>query len=157
MRAVSERMAQPSPPAPLPEGEGRDCPRPLSQRESGGRLLARRAKWFAAIVSVQLLLAAVTWVANYGWPAWFTRGVWPLESSVMAQGRLLVLVTTAHAAIGSLTLVAALSLTLWLTRLLPSPIGRGTRGEGRAGFRVQGSGFRDSNLQISQTPNRPSP
>ena len=34
----------------------------------------------------------------------------------MAQGRLLVLVTTAHAAIGSLTLVAALSLTLWLGR-----------------------------------------
>jgi protoheme IX farnesyltransferase len=35
----------------------------------------------------------------------------------MAQGRLLVLFTTAHAAIGSLTLVAALSLTLWLGRL----------------------------------------
>ena len=86
------------------------------QQQPGSPIVARRAKWFAAIVSVQLLLAAVTWIANYGWPAWFTRGVWPLESSVMAQGRLLVLVTTAHAAIGSLTLVAALSLTLWLTR-----------------------------------------
>jgi len=94
------------------------------------RLLARRAKWYAAIVSVQLLLAAATWVANYGWPAWFTRGVWPLESSVMAQGRLLVLVTTAHAAIGSLTLVAALSLSLWLTHVLPSPVGSGAGGEG---------------------------
>jgi heme o synthase len=90
-------------------------------------MVARRANWFAAIVSVQLLLAAAAWVSNYGWPAWFTRGVWPLESSVMAQGRLLVLVTTAHAAIGSLTLVAALSLTLWLTHSplpIPSRSGR---------------------------------
>ncbi len=135
---------RPSPPAPLPlAGEGRI-------------LLARPATWFAVIVLVQLLLAAVTWVANYGWPAWFTRGVWPLESSVMAQGRLLVLVTTAHAAIGSLTLVAALSLTLWLTRVLPSPAsGRGAGGEGGAGFRVQGSGFRDSKSP-NQNPH-PSP
>ena len=81
-----------------------------------GQMLARRAWWFAAIVSVQLLLAAITWVANYGWPAWFARGIWPLQSAVLAQGRLLVLVTTAHAAIGSLTLAAALNLTLWLNR-----------------------------------------
>jgi heme o synthase len=118
VRAACEETAKPSPPAPLPMGEGRSP-------------LAGCAKWFAAIISTQVLLAAATWVANYGWPAWFTRGVWTLESSVMAQGRLLVLVTTAHAAIGSLTLVAALSLTLWLTRVLPSSAcGRQAGGDG---------------------------
>lgn len=105
VRAASDEAALLSPATPFAVGEGR-------------ALVARRAKWFAAIVSLQLILAAATWVTNYGWPAWFTRYIWPLESSLTAQGRLLVLVTTAHAAIGSLTLVAALSLTLWLSRLL---------------------------------------
>jgi protoheme IX farnesyltransferase len=78
------------------------------------RMLARGARWLALIVTLQLLLAGATWVTNYGWPAWFTRVIWPLQSAVLAQGRLLVLLTTAHAAVGSLSLVATLSLTLWL-------------------------------------------
>lgn len=88
-------------------------------RQAGGEaMLARRAQWLAIVVSLQLALAAATWVTNYGWPAWFTHWIWPLQSAVLAQGRLLVLLTTAHAAVGSLTLVASLSLTLWLVRLL---------------------------------------
>ena len=77
------------------------------------RVVVRRAVWLAAIVSVQLMLAITTWVTNYGWPAWFTEWIWPLQSAVFAQGRLLVLLTTAHAAIGSLTLIAALGVALW--------------------------------------------
>ena len=100
-------------------------------RQAGSEpMLARRAKWLALIVSLQLVLAGATWVTNYGWPAWFTRGIWPLQSAILAQGRWLVLLTTAHAAVGSLTLVAVLSLALWLRQMpgrsslkksLPSP------------------------------------
>jgi protoheme IX farnesyltransferase len=79
-------------------------------------MLARRARWLALIVSLQLVLAGATWVTNYGWPAWFTHWIWPLQSAVLAQGRLLVLLTTGHAAVGSLTLVASLSLALWLRK-----------------------------------------
>lgn len=84
-------------------------------RQQNLRRLFARAWWFAAIVAVQIVLAVVTWVANYGWPAWFTGWIWPLQSSIVAQGRLLVLVTTAHAAVGSLTFVASIALTLWLS------------------------------------------
>jgi len=88
-------------------------------RQAGGQvILARRAQWLAIVVSLQLALAAATWVTNYGWPVWFTHGIWPLQSAVLAQGRLLVLLTTAHAAVGSLTFVASLSLTLWLAHRL---------------------------------------
>ncbi len=86
--------------------------RPAGPRAS----LAGRAWWLAAIVSVQLVLAGATWVTNYGWPTWFTQWIWPLQSSILAQGRLLVLLTTAHAAVGSLALIAALNLAMWSTR-----------------------------------------
>ena len=91
---------------------------------------ARAARWLALIVALQLVLAGATWVTNYGWPTWFTRGIWPLQSTIFAQGRLLVLLTTAHAAVGSLTMVAAMSLALWQGHALggsPAPVGwRGT-------------------------------
>jgi heme o synthase len=87
-----------------------------SRRLNGRSVPMRRAWWLAAIVTVQLVLAATTWVTNYGWPAWFTGWIWPLQSAVLAQGQPLVLLTTAHAAVGSLCFVASLSLSLWLWR-----------------------------------------
>ncbi len=93
-------------------------------------MVASRATWLALIVSLQLALAGTTWVTNYGWPAWFTHGIWPLQSAILAQGRWLVLLTTAHAAVGSLTLAASLSLTLWL-RQTPAEFTHPSRLDGR--------------------------
>ena len=88
-------------------------------RCAGGQpMLVRRAKLLAALLLVQLVLGAATWVTNYGWPAWFTNNFWAVEYTVVAEGRLQVTMTTAHAALGSLTLVASLSLALWSRRLL---------------------------------------
>jgi protoheme IX farnesyltransferase len=91
------------------------------QRAGSAPMVVRRARWLALIVFAQLALAVATWVTNYGWPAWFTHWIWPLHSAIFAQGRLLVLLTTAHAAIGSLVLVASLSLTLWLLQMPIAP------------------------------------
>jgi cytochrome c oxidase assembly protein subunit 15 len=87
------------------------------RRRSAGAMLVRRALWVACLVTLQLVLAAATWVTNYGWPEWFTRWIWPLSYTVVAQGRLEVLATTAHAATGSLLLAVSLSLALWAGRV----------------------------------------
>jgi hypothetical protein len=81
-------------------------------------IITRRATLLGIVFCAQLVLGAATWVTNYGWPKWFTDYFWAIEYTVTAKGRLLVNVTTLHVAVGSLTLVAALSLTLWLNRLL---------------------------------------
>ncbi len=81
-------------------------------------LLVRRTSWLGAIFLVQLVLGAGTWVTNYNWPGWFTRYVWALQYTPVAEGRLQVCLTTAHAALGSLALGAALSVVLWSRRLL---------------------------------------
>lgn len=91
-----------------------DVRRHLSQQP----MLLRRTKLLVALFLIQLLLGAATWVTNYGWPAWFTRYVWAVEYTIVQEGPLQVLVTTAHAALGSLNLVASLSLTLWSFRLM---------------------------------------
>ena len=78
--------------------------------------LTRRAWLLATLLLVQLALAAGAWATNYGWPAWFTGSIWPVQYTLVAQGRLQVLFTTAHAAVGSLALVASLSLSLWSRR-----------------------------------------
>ncbi len=80
------------------------------------RFLVRRGLWLAGLLIVQLVLAGATWVTNYGWPEWCTRWIWPLSYTVVAQGGLEVLATTAHAATGSLLLAVSLSLALWLRR-----------------------------------------
>jgi cytochrome c oxidase assembly protein subunit 15 len=80
--------------------------------------ITRRAELLAALFLVQLLLGAVTWVANYGWPGWFTDYVWALQYTVRQEGPLQVLTTTTHAAVGSLSFAASVSLTLWTFRLL---------------------------------------
>ncbi len=76
----------------------------------------RGAVWLAAILLVQLVLAGATWVANYGWPEWTLQWIGLPAYTVVAQGRLVVLVTTAHAAVGSLALAASLNVALWLAR-----------------------------------------
>ncbi len=80
--------------------------------------IVRRAKLLSALFFVQLVLGAATWVTNFGWPAWFTNYIWAVQYTVVAEGRLQVVITTAHAALGSLNLVGSLSLTLWSRRLL---------------------------------------
>lgn len=80
--------------------------------------LVRRAGLLAALFVVQLLLGAGTWVTNFGLPVWFKDCVWAPPYTVVAEGRWQVVTTTAHAAGGSLTLAAALSLLLWSRRLL---------------------------------------
>jgi cytochrome c oxidase assembly protein subunit 15 len=81
-------------------------------------LLRRRAWIVAGLVSLQFLLGLATWVVNYSIPAWFTDYVWPLEYTVVAEGPLQAVVTTAHVGVGSLALAAGVSLTLWSYRLL---------------------------------------
>ena len=103
------------------------------RRFADERSLVHGARWLAAALVAQLVLGAATWVTNYGWPAWFKELIWAIPYTVVAAGRLQALSTTAHVAVGSLALAAAVCLTLWSRRV--------AGGEG-PGFRVQGSGFR---------------
>jgi cytochrome c oxidase assembly protein subunit 15 len=80
--------------------------------------IVRRAGLLAALFFLQLLLGAGTWVTNFGLPGWFKDYVWGPPYTVVAAGRWQVVTTTAHAAVGSLTLAAAFSLWLWSRRLL---------------------------------------
>jgi cytochrome c oxidase assembly protein subunit 15 len=79
-------------------------------------MVVRRSGLLAALVFVQLVLGATTWVLNYGWPLWFKDYIWQLEYTVVAEGGLQAVTTTVHAAGGSLNLVVALSLVLWSWR-----------------------------------------
>ena len=81
-------------------------------------MLVRRTWWLAGLFVLQVLLGTATWVTNYGFPAWFQQYVWAMGYTVAQGGRWQVNLTTAHVAVGSLTLAAALSLTLWSRRLL---------------------------------------
>ncbi len=75
--------------------------------------LHRRAKLLLWLFLIQLALGVLTWLTNYGWPAWFTTNIWDVQFTVVALSRFQTLSTTAHVAAGSLCLVAALSLALW--------------------------------------------
>jgi len=81
-------------------------------------MLVRRARWLVTLVAVQIVLGAGSWVTNYGWPAWFYDWIWAIEYTVVAEGRLQVVMTTTHVFLGSLILVSSLSLALWSWRLL---------------------------------------
>ncbi len=82
--------------------------------------LVRRAAVLAALVGLQLIMAAATWVTNYGWPNWFTGMFGRIEYTIEQEGLLQVFLTTAHTAVGSLLLAAAVSLALWSFRLAGS-------------------------------------
>jgi len=81
--------------------------------------LRRRTLLLIALMTVQLLLGLGTWVTKYGWPDWAARHIGPWGYTVSTGGLVQGLMVTAHAAVGSLALVAALSLALWSLRMLP--------------------------------------
>jgi cytochrome c oxidase assembly protein subunit 15 len=89
----------------------------VRRRHRDRPLLGRRALLVAGLLVAQLVLAAGTWVTNYGWPRWFTDLFSRIEYTIEWAGRLQVLFTTAHTAVGSLLLAASLSLALWSFRL----------------------------------------
>ena len=88
----------------------------LWRRARDRRKLVRRAQLLAALFFVQSILGAATWVTHYEWPVWFTDYVWAISYTVVAEGRLQVLVATAHVTVGSLILGTSLVLTLWSFR-----------------------------------------
>jgi len=83
--------------------------------------IVRRANLLGVLLLVQVVLGAGAWVTKYGFPAWFTDYFWTVEYTVVQEGRLQVWVRTGHAAVGSLTLAAALVLAAWSFRLLKRP------------------------------------
>jgi len=99
---------------------GTDSPAGTAARESivqsDVRRIRRRAAWLLGLFSLQVVLGLATWVTNYGYPAWFTNYLMALQYTVVAEGRLQAVTTTAHVGVGSLALVSALTLTLWLFR-----------------------------------------
>lgn len=90
--------------------------------DAATRVARRRAVLLSALLVAQLILAGATWVVNYGYPAWFRNHVLAVEYTVVREGALQVVVTTAHAAVGSLCLVAASSLALWAHRAAPPSV-----------------------------------
>jgi hypothetical protein len=93
----------------------------LSSRYESIYILCRRINFFTSLFFLQVALACTTWVANYGWPKWFTDIFFNWNYTVVKGGLLQVWFTTAHAAVGSLVLVAAVNLSVWSWRLLRGP------------------------------------
>lgn len=87
------------------------------RRFADQRMLVWRAGLLAAALSVQLLLGGLTWLTNYGWPGWLRDYFWAIGYVVPAGRPLEAVATTAHVALGCLTLMAAVSLGLWSRRL----------------------------------------
>jgi cytochrome c oxidase assembly protein subunit 15 len=81
-------------------------------------MLRRRIFVLLLLFLLQVILACTTWVANYGWPKWFTDTLINWNYTVVRGGVLQIWITTAHAAVGSLVLVAAINLADWSWRLL---------------------------------------
>ncbi len=86
---------------------------------SGAPSLRVPATVLGLSIVAQLLLGAGAWIVNYGVPAWL-EGVaaWP-QWTIRAQSLPQVIVTTAHAAVGSLILAATTQLALRAQRLAP--------------------------------------
>ncbi|MFZ5830142.1 MAG: COX15/CtaA family protein [Planctomycetota bacterium] len=95
--------------------------RALGKQEMPARRLRATSGVLFGVMSVQLALAAATWVTNYGWPLWFRRWVVPLEYTVVAEGGLQVTITTLHVAVGALAMATALVYVLWAFRTLAQP------------------------------------
>jgi cytochrome c oxidase assembly protein subunit 15 len=90
----------------------------VSGNLAGETTIVRRARLLALLFAIQLLLGAAVWVTKYGWPGWFSDYFWSIDYTVVAEGRLQVIIRTTHVAVGSLSLAAALSLALWSRRIL---------------------------------------
>jgi cytochrome c oxidase assembly protein subunit 15 len=78
---------------------------------------SNRGEALLALVGVQFVLGASTWVLNYGWPRWFGGYAWSESFTVMQESQRQALVTTAHVATGSLILVTSLVVSLRSWRL----------------------------------------
>ncbi len=89
----------------------------IRRRQAEQSRLRLGARWLAVLVLVQLALGATVWVTHFGWPVWFTDLVRPWDYTVVAEGRIQVLASTTHVAVGSLCLAIALSLAIWSRRL----------------------------------------
>jgi cytochrome c oxidase assembly protein subunit 15 len=70
--------------------------------------LARPAFALAAVVTLQLVLGAGTWIVQYGWPVWFAGMPWAQGHINTSESLPQVLITTSHVATGSLILAVAL-------------------------------------------------
>jgi len=84
--------------------------------------LLRPVLLLVGAVGLQLILAAAVWLTNYGCPAWFRRWFFTPALTVVRESPLQVLVTTGHATLGALCLLAAVSVALWSGRLLRGPM-----------------------------------
>lgn len=71
------------------------------------------------LVIGQIALGGGTWLVNYAWP-WHDASAphWAAAHTIVAHGQLQTLITTAHVALGSLIVAAALALTMWSWRLV---------------------------------------
>lgn len=83
-------------------------------RSAAGRpVVARRAGLLALLLVLQVVLGVAAWVTRYGIPSWFADWVWEFPYTVQAHSPLQALAVTAHVAVGSLALAAAVTLGLW--------------------------------------------
>ena len=91
-----------------------EVPVPISS--GSATIVARRVRWLAMVLAVQLGLGVAVWVTKFGWPRWFTDHVWAVQYIVVAGGRLQVWARSLHTAVGSLSLATAAVLALWSRR-----------------------------------------
>ena len=94
--------------------------------------------WYSLVVLgfilFQIYLGVSTWAVKYGWPIWLPMPDWAAGMTVGAKSRLQTTTVTAHVAMGSLILAAAVALMLRTIRLvrpveeqgLASPMGATT-------------------------------
>ncbi len=102
----------------------------VRQGRFGVAAIGRLAAGLLALVLLQIGLGAGTWVAKFGWPAPLADYTWSAGYVVQAGGALQVQLTTAHVAVGSLILGAAVALAIVSLRRLaaaPCPTWSGSR------------------------------
>ncbi len=74
--------------------------------------LVRPAAGLLALIGLQVVLGAATWVTKYGWPAWLGDYGFAAGYTVVADGRQQAWITTAHVATGSAILAVSLLVSL---------------------------------------------
>jgi cytochrome c oxidase assembly protein subunit 15 len=82
--------------------------------------LAMFASMLAALVTLQLVLGAGTWIVKFSLPAWARDWIAYSDAAIQDGGWLQTHVITAHVAVGSLVLVTSLALALYAQRMLPA-------------------------------------
>ena len=84
--------------------------------------LAALAWLLVGVLAVQLTLGAGTWLVKFAAPAWAPQWVALGRATVQEGGWLQTHLITAHVAVGSLLLAAAIALALYCVRLLAAPL-----------------------------------